>query len=712
MKPIEMSWRMTKLSKILLWILLIIILIGAGTWAYFYKFKKSDKNSSNSAEKSYQLAIYSLVQDGKARVVAYDPKTKEHNELMSIDCEDKYSSFSADYSSSLDKIVYSDDNGISVYDLKDKTKSDLLTNIKPKSTDELETNERTYTAPKWSKDYKKIVYKVAGYESMSWAMMDSDGKNQTQIDGEGYSFAWSSDGERYAIGSESGMGTGPGINVSLTDPITKTKQILSEKDMRQVNSLAWQDRIYISGAVSNNLNIEEFEIDSVNADGTDLKVLDKDSYDNQGLVADENGTLYYSKNIIESDKSYSTKSAGIYSIQTDGTNKALFYQDGDNNLTVQALNSEYVAIQSNENAQNSNAFKSLLLVNKNDKQTALVGEAVKINFVGWIKSNKMPDGLTKLKTPEPSQSEKSAYSESLKTHGYLYASYYEYCWDYDCSSSTYPYPKLATSATPEIITLSTVPNQLIGNVSVPVIFAYDSTPFTDDQLALLKNSDQISSYGYFEKWLNDQAQKNGASLNFKFDYKVNQLKVDQSCIVIQGTNRLMDQTCLRQKIVSAYPELKDKNNIVVAIARDDSIHYNFNTSFSYSSEGKLVLSNFSQYYLSRPVKELSDAMAKYSDGFNYYNAKQFLSQYGAKDLVASYKSPVNNAQSSCYVDARTDIMCGSWLTDPIKGYLEYIKIDAAEISTVTAKALGWYDADGDGVIEAKDKCPFDKKNAC
>lgn len=710
----NMEWRNLRLTKLSKWLLLLLLVvtIGSAAYSYFYIYKKTNNTFSDAKnDKKYSLSLYTYIQDEKAHIAAYDPKTSKHYEILTLDWKDKdkYYRFNASYSSASDKIVYSTTSGINIYDLKTKEQKELLKNYKG----EKETDIINYFSPKWSNDSKKIVYLKGGYEGATYGVMEADGSGAKDIEGDGYSFAWDTNSTQYAIGSSAGMSTGPGINVSLSSPTTKTKQVLSTKELRDVESIVWLNRLYFSGA-KQNVNQGDnnlYQILSVNSDGSDVTILDKDEYNNQSLISDGAETLYYTKYIAKSADNQ-RNSAGIYSIKTDGSEKTAIYQDGDKQVVAQAVDGNFIAIKSTTNDWSSEAIKTLLLFDKTSKKTSMVGEATNINFFDWIKSNKLPEGLVESPAPKPTEAELKAYSDSLKTHGYLSSTFYDYCWDYDCQSQTYPYQKIKISKTPEIITISQKPNLLYGNVSVPVIFFYDTTPFTEEQISLLKNKDVKSTYGYFEKWVNDQAKKANVGLNFSFDYKTGkQLQVEVSCMTESGTQKLLNQACMKDKIIAAYPDLKDKKVFMVALSKDNDKNYNYFTNYNYA-ENSIVYTRFDQYYMGKPVTDLETYLGTYQNGVDYYSAKQFIAQYGAKDKTASYKKPIGDAQSACYIDNKTDVTCGVFWKDRTANVYEYIKLDTAEISEVTQKEIGWYDADSDGKLEVNDKCPFNKNNDC
>lgn len=706
----SMSFKITKFSK---WLFLILglLIIGSGVFIYYLKYKESAAEQATRQEKKYDMPLYTIWQDNKAKLVAYDPKAKKNFEIFSLDWKNKdlRNFFYADYSSAKDQIVYSDEDGISIYNIVDKKKTRLLENKKGSGTERMDSI--SYIDPKWSQDSTKIVYKIIGYESMAFSMMDADGKNVTKIEGEGYNLVWNPEGSKFALGSEAGMGTGPGLNVSLADPITKTKQVLPTKEMRDVSSLVWLDKIYFSGKVTADTNpTYTYEICAINPDGTGFKSLNKDEYDNQNIVNDTN-ILYFTEVIHE--QAGGLKSNGIYRISTEGEGKELFYQDGDRYLVTQLAGNDYIGIKSSNNGSSYEAINNLLLVEKNTKEVISVAEGANLNFIGIIKSNKLPEGLSEIEAPKATKEELDAYALSIKTKGFLYRTYYDYCWDYDCSSATYPYPKLQQSKTPEIINLSEKPEALYGDVKVPVIFAYDTTTFSDEQITLLKRNDLRGTYGYFEKWVNDQAKAANIPLNFTLDYKTSsQIQMDDSCVTTQGSNRILDAKCMKEKITATFPDLSNSRTTLIALSRDNNkSQYTWYVSYSYS-ENNIVYSSFSDYDLKQPISDFEQYFSKGYGGVNYYSAKQFITQFGGRDRTATYKKAADNAEGICYTEEKNDVMCGAYWSDESKKTTQYINLDTAIFSDVTKKELGWYDQDGDGKNEIVDKCPFNKNNNC
>lgn len=705
---IERSWKLTKVGKVLLAIL-GVVLIGSG-YFYYYFGNKNIVNKTNQSESqpTTDSPIYYAIQDDVAKIYIYDTVNKKNKQLLKIPLEKNFYRFGADYSAKNNQLVYSDTNGIWSYDMVNGNKTELLANKSNDSKTD-EDNSKYYSNPKFSRDGKYIFFSRSYAEGPGSILgyMSASGKDVTEIKNL-YSSAnnliWTKD-NRYVV--HAGM-EGATFAVSTSNDYLKTTSINLTKEIESFSAYdinTNENQLIVSGTKYDD-NKQSSLIYSINLDATNLQKIVDTSTSVNGLLYDP-----YEKDVIFSQTDYTNKKGlGLYQIQDGKATE--YYKDGDKDISPVSISKDFVAVSSKTFSQTNFSLKSLYLINKKDKNIINIGESGENGFVGWIKSNRLPSNLTEVSNLAPTDQENKEYKNSLKSQGYLSGSFYDYCWDYDCTSATYPYSELSQSKMPEVVNVYSKPEKLSNDVTIPVIFAYDSTLFTDEQISALQNSEQIGSYGYFAKWLNNQAKENKANLNFQLDYKTKQFQIDQSCITIQGTTRLLDQSCLKKKIIAVYPELKDAKDVFIAIARDSSENYTYNVSYNYISEGSLIYTPISTYYLEQSIANFTDNLNKYYYGFNYYNTKQFLSQYGGKDLIATYKQPTNDAQSACYVDARWDIMCGSWLSDTNKGIYDYIKLTEAKITDVTAKALGWYDADGDGVDEVDDKCPFNKDNNC
>jgi hypothetical protein len=712
------NYKLTKLSKWLLLALLVVI-IASAAYCYFFIYKKTSTPGPQNSDKKYSLSLYTYIQNDKAHISAYDPITSKHYDILTIDWKDKdgYYGFNASYSSARDQIVFNTMSGLSVYDLKTKEQKELVKNYKGAK----DIDVSNYRSPVWSNNSKKIVYFKAGYEGGNYGMMDPDGSNAKDIEGEGgYNFIWKPDSTEYAIGSSGGMATGPGINVSLADPITKTKQILSTKELRDVDSLVWLDKIYFSGT-KQNVNAGDnnlYQILSVNADGTDVKVIDKDEYNNQNLISDGDETLYYTKYLAKSVDNQ-RKSAGVHMIKKDGTGKEPVYQDGDKQIFVQAVDSDYLAMKSSTNDWSNEAIKTLVLYDKTTKKASMVGEGTRIEFFDWIKSNKLPSELVEATAPKPTEAELKAYSDSMKSHGYLSRTYYDYCWDYDCQSATYPYAKKAKSETPEIISLSEKPQLLTGKVTIPVIYFYTDTPLTDEHMNILNNdATALDSFARVSKWINEQGKAAGKTLEFSFDLK-GQSAIDAGCVTYSGTDKTFDTKCISDTVSKLYPGLANAPVVITVMANMNA--YAASTNFEISTGKNLFLIGFSfassieyiktsTYYATEEQKAAEIKKRMYDSNYMGwdYRIKNLLALFGAKDKNATYKTPAKSDSPGCFVGNSDSVMCDRNVnsSNVVKKFNEKV------IDEITWKELGWYDADGDGIMEVNDKCPFDKTNKC
>lgn len=703
---LERSWKLTKLSKILLGVLAAILLASG---FFIYQIRNNHGVWSKLEDKLIvDQPMYYAIQENTAKIYIYDTLVKKNKELLSIPLEKDFYRFGADYSAKNNQIVYSDMTGVWSYDMASKEKKQLVAN-KAKSSASAEDDSEFYFNPKFSRDSGKIIF-MTGYAEGPGAKINTmapDGKDVKTIDklyASTNGFRWTNDG-RYVTGS--GM-DGSYFSVSSSNDLNKISNIdlTSKVEATGGYDLDISKNQLIVGSSSYD-NKKANAVYSVNLDGTNVQKLADSSNVVSGLVYDP-----YAQKVIFSQTDWNNKKGlGLYQIN-DGKAEE-YYKDGDKNITPVFASKDYVAASSNTFGETGFSMKTLFLINKSDKSVINIGEAGDTSFIGWIKSNRMPSDIKEVADLTPTAQEKEAYSDSQKSHGYLSGTYYDYCWDYDCQSPTYPYPKLSQSKMPEVVNLSQKPNLLTGNVTVPVVFAYDNTTFTPSQIDILKNNDITQSYGHFETWLNQQAQNNGAKLTFSLDYRTaDQIKISQNCITTQGQTKLLDQTCILNQIGGAYTDLKDAPVILVALNRDSTggpQNYTYNVSYSYS-KNSIIYTSF--YGAGKEDSNFqSNLQQGYYGGFSYYNIKQFLSQYGAKDKVASFKQPVAGAQSACYIDNRNDATCGAYWEGE-KGYVSYITPSNETIGPVTAKELGWYDADGDKILEVNDKCPFDKNNKC
>lgn len=723
-----MDFELIKKKKWLLIILLAVLLIGVVALIYLTKHKKA---TSSETGQGYEVPLYTVVQDGKAKVVAYDFTTKKHYVVMSTVVTEE-TSFKADYSAIKNSIVYSDAKGISSYDLKEKTTALILENVVSANT-EIDGPHQIYSSPEWSYDGKKITYNMSGVEWASRFIMDADGKNSQKLEHSG-DFTWSKDSYDYFMTSFDQMGGDCGIYTNLSDPITKTKSIfepdktiasLSSPQIINDQSLFFMSRKATKDTKGNQISGAPI-ISSISRDGGEITNLYEDKELFGKFIFDGQDKIFFAKATTENNID---KGLGIFEIGVDGKNPSLFYKDGDNVVTVLDANENFVTVLSSPKMYwETGTIGKIMTIGRRDKTAYELVNASTIGFAGWINTEMIPKDAEVISEPTPTKAEQDAYELSLKTKGSLYGNYYEYCWDYDCTSETYPYPKLKTSLKPEVITFESQ-SKLTGNVVVPLVFLeFNDAPIPLEQLTVLKDNSVDNSIASSAKWLNDQAESDQQSLNFSFDYKseVVSLPSDGSCSEISGTTTQLSWKCVSEKIFEKYPALKNEKYISVSFGKSMNPDLVAPSIYNGSLTGQTYFQIFNSFYIdgylwdqnlmhgTYPIlatdKFKENVVSGNNTGSSAYFFADFLSHYGARSRIATYKKPMNNDVDACFAGSRLDIMCRQYIE---AGAVKYLyKLSELKIGEITKKELGWYDADGDKINEVDDRCPFDKANTC
>lgn len=387
----------------------------------------------------------------------------------------------------------------------------------------------------------------------------------------------------------------------------------------------------------------------------------------------------------------------MFDLSSDGKSEELFFQDGDKLITPKSSDKKHLIALSNDNYPHSDSIKNLLMIDKKNRTAISLGEANKIDFIGWIQEDKIPTGLEKTSIISPTDAEKDAYKLSLKTKSWLFNKFYDYCWDYDCTSATYPFPKLVKSTKGEIINISK-PLALTGNVIVPVVFFYDDQALPDSMIEVLtKATDAVNSLAYMSNWLNDQAKSAKQNLQFSFRY-MGQQKLNPDCIGYDETVLKAKSTCIRQAAETSFSEIKSSTVMVAILVNSDQKHYiSAATEPAFVSEDKkatITLNGSTLLYYAKDQSMFENYFKKSGDIYAKNLIKTLLNLYGAQNkIVAYYKKPADNTNIGCIVGPANDIMCDYILNNK---EAPHSLGSYYTISEITQKELGWYDLYGNG----------------
>lgn len=301
----------------------------------------------------------------------------------------------------------------------------------------------------------------------------------------------------------------------------------------------------------------------------------------------------------------------------------------------------------------------------------------------------------------------SASSRCENFHDNLRTNYYDICWDHDCSASI-PYPK-KTMLIPSVVEVNHDVNG-VGNVNAVVVFLYSQDPLPADKLQVLEAgiSDKRSlSYGV--SWFNDMARQYGVNLNLNLDFSSQQYKVPPQYVVHTYEDSFSKN--LRKFIVDSYPQYANYDVIVpfyysssdISFANHVSGHNSF-TLFSKQAAPDFFYPSF------------DEGTTSYSSAFAHEMAHIFgaTDKYTCLDPTSQQCTYAKQQGIGCIIPgAEHDIMChrvpyfadGIWL-------FSVPELNELTIIESTAKELGWFDMDGDGLIDAADPCPFLKENNC
>lgn len=692
-----------------------VAVLAAGSALAYQVWPRDEVTGEKKAliERS-QYPIFSVIQNNKSRVLYYDFDAKRTYELFSMDANPEQGFYlTTDYSGVKNQVAYANSEGIFVYDLKEAKSTKLLGHLK-KNDGEGPGNE-IYYAPQWSPDGSKIAYRIGYYEGGGYGYMNADGSGAQTLGG-GYDFAWKKDSAGYALGSSVGLDAG-GLSVS-TDLAAKAKEIIDgDEDAQSISWLDDETILLTVGASLADPAVKEHLI-TIKASGEGRTTLEKDTDQNSYAVADTDGSIYFAKfNRSSSDSTNPGSGKGIYVTNLTDKKSTNYYADGNKPLFPVSVSSKHLAVRSSNHLGSEAALTRLMLIAKADKAVIEFAEANKIAFSGWLNSAKVPNGVKQVDTVTPTDEEKQAYEDALKTKGFLSYTYYNYCWDYDCNAGTFPASKKDKPFVPDLYSLTKPYSSLTGTVEIPVVLAYDVTKFADGYVALFKDASVKNTPAYYAKWLNEQAAAAGQKLTFKLSFQDQHVQTDQSCIrTFANSNIFMELTCLRGTVIKAIPALASSKLMYVIIANDNSGDKSvYNLGQDTVSDGSGIVgtrqyaykTDLAYYDPIASLKQNFESQSPYS--FEYSRILEF---FGAKSKRTTYGTAKSGTLVACAAEPSEDIMCRWKYKDATQKDYTFIPLHELKIGDITRKELGWFDADGDKVNEVDDKCPYNKANNC
>lgn len=290
---------------------------------------------------------------------------------------------------------------------------------------------------------------------------------------------------------------------------------------------------------------------------------------------------------------------------------------------------------------------------------------------------------------------------------------YNHCWDYDCSftATLSPYPKLTSSQKPADFWADLTDAPLASetvNIIVVWLYAYEQLP--QDKINILKASENDErSFNYSAKWFKAQAQKYGVNLNINVYFSDVQYKVPDEYIIDSYAKAMSNN--LTKYVKDNFPQYAGNYDVIVPF-------YYSSTPISYSHH----VSSRNSFELFS-VKYAVDAYNPSFDTTEYSYSASFAHElahiFGATDKYTcqnTASAECTNAKANgigCWIESDNpsekgkDLMCHRvpfyeggqwWFTTP--SLAELIAISE------TAKELGWYDFDNDGILEVNDPCRY------
>jgi len=228
------------------------------------------------------------------------------------------------------------------------------------------------------------------------------------------------------------------------------------------------------------------------------------------------------------------------------------------------------------------------------------------------------------------------------------------------------------------------------DVNILVIFAYSDQPIPADVITTLKGSTKDKSLNYISDWYRSEALRlTDKPVNIDFIFLDKQYEVDIDPTYVKENYEIRDEVVAEEKFL--YEEL------IQPLKKHDVNLEDYDAA--------LILYNNPELFSNKIW--VSGGHADRHRGFAYVNLAVWL---------LNGKLDMGDAEGIVHTAAHElGHVFGAYDIGTIEGkncLMGSGNILLSENELCTYKDVGWYDVDGDGIIEVDDPCPYDKENFC
>lgn len=260
----------------------------------------------------------------------------------------------------------------------------------------------------------------------------------------------------------------------------------------------------------------------------------------------------------------------------------------------------------------------------------------------------------------------------------------------------------------------------MGAVNIIVVFLYGDEPLPEDKFNLLTSDESDSrSFRSVAKWYKENAQRYNINLNLNIQFSDQQHKVSEDYIIHNYDESLNKN--LYTYIIENLPQYLDYNVIV-------PFYYgSYDFSFVNHVKEKNSFTIFSSQYLpnafnpdfnddifaetfAHELSHLFGAIDKYTRGDPLSPDFEYAKQNGIGCIIESDNPDEKGKDIMCHIMCHTVSFYDESYKEPEWVFMG-VPMDQLLVTEITAKEMGWFDLDDDGIIGVEDPCPFSKDNS-